>query len=78
MPVCPGAAWRLAASSASSASSRFRDQARIALAERVRLGAHDRAWPSTVHALKAIGLSILIELAAGLLMAGAWLAALIT
>jgi uncharacterized protein len=45
----------------------------IYLAERVRLGDHERAWPSTVHALKAVGLSILIELGAGLLVAGAWL-----
>jgi len=44
-------------------------------AERVRLGSHATAWPSTVHALKAVGLSILIELAAGLLLAAAWLGA---
>jgi uncharacterized protein len=40
-------------------------------AEHQRLGRHD-AWPSTVHALKAVGLSILIELTACLLAAVAW------
>lgn len=44
-------------------------------AERLRIGSHATAWQSTVHVLKAIGLSILIELAAGLLLAGAWLGA---
>ncbi|MGH8912566.1 MAG: DUF456 domain-containing protein, partial [Acidimicrobiia bacterium] len=38
------------------------------LAERQRLG-EERAWPSTVASLKAVGLSIGIELVAGLLMA---------
>ncbi|GAA4440341.1 DUF456 domain-containing protein [Phytohabitans houttuyneae] len=42
------------------------------LAERVRLGDHRQAWPSTVHALKAAGLSMLIELAAALAIAAAW------
>ena len=46
-------------------------------AERHRLGTHQAAWPSTVHALKAVGLSILIELAAGLLIGAAWLAAVL-
>ena len=36
----------------------------VYLAEYRRVGA-TAAWPSTVHALKAVGLSILIELAAG-------------
>ena len=44
----------------------------IFLAERIRLGRHGEAWPSTVHALKAVGLSILIELLAGLLIAASW------
>ena len=44
----------------------------IFLAERIRLGGHGGAWPSTVHALKAVGLSILIELLAGLLIAASW------
>jgi uncharacterized protein len=46
----------------------------VYLAERLRLGNHALAWSSTRHALKAAGLSILIELAAGLLIASAWLA----
>jgi len=49
----------------------------VYLAERIRLGSHARAWQSTIHALKAMGLSILIEFSAGLLMSGAWLAAVI-
>jgi len=49
----------------------------IYLAERVRLPSHGEAWPATVHALKAVGLSILIELLAGLLIAGSWLLAAI-
>ncbi len=49
----------------------------VYLAERLRLGTHAEAWPSTVHALKAVGLSILIELGAGLLIAGAWLTAVV-
>jgi uncharacterized protein YqgC (DUF456 family) len=44
-------------------------------AERLRLGTHAAAWSSTVHALKAVGLSILIELAAGLVVAAVWLGA---
>jgi uncharacterized protein len=47
----------------------------IYLAEHVRLRNHAAAWPSTVRALQAVGLSVLIELTAGLLIAGAWLAA---
>jgi uncharacterized protein YqgC (DUF456 family) len=43
----------------------------VFLAEWLRLG-HRQAWPSTRHALKAAGLSILIELLFGLLAAGAW------
>ncbi len=49
----------------------------VYLAERVRLGAGPGAWESTVHALKGVGLSILIELAGGLLASAAWLAAVI-
>jgi uncharacterized protein len=44
-------------------------------AERHRLKAHQPAWDSTRHALKALGLSILIELTAALLAAGIWLTA---
>jgi uncharacterized protein YqgC (DUF456 family) len=40
-------------------------------AERHRLGAGP-AWPSTKAALRAVGLSILIELAAGVLATGVW------
>ena len=35
------------------------------------------AWPSTRAALRAVGLSILIELAAGLLAAGVWVAGVV-
>jgi uncharacterized protein YqgC (DUF456 family) len=43
----------------------------VYVAERARLGAQP-AWPSTRAALRAVGLSILIELAAGVLAAGVW------
>lgn len=44
----------------------------IYLAERARLGAHDTAWTSTRHALTAVGLSVLLELAAALIIAVGW------
>ena len=44
----------------------------VYLAEAGRVG-HDQAWPSTKHALKAAGLSVLIELVAGMLAALTWL-----
>jgi len=44
----------------------------VYLAELVRVG-RERAWPSTKAALRAAGLSVLIELAAGLLAACTWL-----
>ena len=44
----------------------------VYLAELQRVGL-DAAWPSTRAALQAAGLSLLIELAAGLLAAAAWL-----
>ncbi len=44
----------------------------IWLAERARLGA-GQAWPSTKHALTAVGLSVLVELAAGLGIAVVWM-----
>jgi uncharacterized protein YqgC (DUF456 family) len=50
----------------------------VYLEERRRLGGHDAAWRSTRHALRAMGLSILIELTATVLAAGAWLAAVLT
>jgi len=43
----------------------------IYLAELLRVG-RARAWPSTGAALRAAGLSLLIELAAGLLAAVVW------
>jgi uncharacterized protein YqgC (DUF456 family) len=43
------------------------------LSELQRLGGA-RAWPSTRSALRAVGLSMIIELAAGLLAAMAWVA----
>jgi len=43
------------------------------LSELQRLGG-GRAWPSTRSALRAVGLSMIIELAAGLLAAMAWVA----
>ncbi len=45
----------------------------VYLAELQRVG-HDAAWPSTKHALKAAGVSVLIELAAGTLAAMTWFA----
>ena len=38
-----------------------------------RQGGHEPAWRSTREALRAMGLSILIELSAAVLAAGAWL-----
>lgn len=43
----------------------------VYIAESARLGP-DRAWPSTKHALLAVGLSIAIELTAGLLATAVW------
>ena len=43
----------------------------IYVAERARVGAA-LAWPSTKGALRAVGVSILIELVAAVLAAGAW------
>ena len=44
----------------------------VYLAEVQRIG-RESAWPSTVAAVKAVGLSILVELGAGLLASGVWL-----
>jgi len=49
----------------------------VYVAERARLGTHTAAWTSTLHALKAAGLSILIELAAGLVVVAFWLGAVV-
>lgn len=49
----------------------------VYLAELARLGSSAAAWPSTRHALRAVGWSIVIELAAGLLMTAAWITGLV-
>lgn len=49
----------------------------IFLAEFLRLRNARMAWPATVNALKAAGLSILVELSIALLTTGAWIAGLI-
>ncbi|WFE64506.1 DUF456 domain-containing protein [Micromonospora sp. WMMD714] len=46
-------------------------------AERLRLGSNQLAWPATVQALKAAGLSMLVEFLAGLLIAALWVAGLL-
>jgi len=43
----------------------------VYLAEYARVGAR-QAWPSTVHSLKAVGLSILIELLAAIAATWVW------
>ena len=48
----------------------------VYVAERARVGGA-LAWPSTKSALRAVGASILIELVAALLAAGAWVAAVV-
>ena len=48
----------------------------VYLAERRRVGAA-AAWPSTKEALRAVGVSILIELAAGLIAALVWVAGVV-
>jgi uncharacterized protein len=45
----------------------------IYLAERVKRRTHASAWPSTKHALKAIALSMGIELLTGFAIAATWL-----
>jgi uncharacterized protein YqgC (DUF456 family) len=50
----------------------------VYLAERSRLGRHAAARESTRQALRAIGLSIVIELAATVLAAGVWLVAVLS
>src|SRR4051812_26067190 len=47
----------------------------VYLEELRRRGRHANAWRSTREALRAMGVSILIELSATVLVAGAWLAA---
>jgi uncharacterized protein YqgC (DUF456 family) len=48
----------------------------VYLAEYRRLDAR-AAWPSTKHALKAVGISILIELAAGVVATFIWIAGVV-
>jgi uncharacterized protein len=50
----------------------------VYLEERRRLRRHASARDSTVQALRAMGLSILIELSAAVLAAGVWLAVVLT
>jgi uncharacterized protein YqgC (DUF456 family) len=50
----------------------------VYLEERRRLGRHEPAWDSTRQALRAIGLSIAIELSATVLAAAGWLAAVVS
>lgn len=47
--------------------------AAVYVAESSRLGAGPGAWRSTVQVLKAVGLGVLAELVAGVLMVGTWL-----
>ena len=49
----------------------------VYLSERQRLGAHANAWTSTKHALRATGLSIMIEFVGASLAAAVWLAAVL-
>lgn len=49
----------------------------IYLVEWARMRNHQSAWRSTVHALKAVGVAILIELFTGLVIATGWLVAVI-
>jgi uncharacterized protein len=49
----------------------------VYLAELARLGGHEAAWPSTRRALAAVGWSIVIEMATGLLAAAVWVGALV-
>jgi uncharacterized protein len=49
----------------------------VYVAELTRVGAR-QAWPSTVTALKALGLAMLIELAGGMIAALVWLAGVVT
>jgi uncharacterized protein len=50
----------------------------VYLSERQRLRDHDAAWRATLLAAKAVGVSVLIELAGALLAATAWLSVAVT
>ncbi|HUO46607.1 MAG TPA: DUF456 domain-containing protein [Acidimicrobiia bacterium] len=49
----------------------------VYLAERMRHPGHAQAWSATWAAIKAVGLSILIEMGAGLFITALWLASVI-
>jgi hypothetical protein len=49
----------------------------VYLAEAARLHGFSPAWPATKAALAAVGWSVVIELATGVLIACAWLAAVV-
>ncbi|QYN33126.1 DUF456 domain-containing protein [Pseudonocardia sp. DSM 110487] len=49
----------------------------VYLSELARLGGHEVAWPSTRRALAAVGWSIVIEMATGLIAAAVWVGALV-
>ncbi|WP_181701195.1 DUF456 domain-containing protein [Nocardia sp. GTS18] len=46
----------------------------VYVAELQRLKTHETAWPATMHALKGVGLSMLVELFGALVASGVWLA----
>ncbi|WP_054812386.1 DUF456 domain-containing protein [Nocardia arizonensis] len=46
----------------------------VYLSELQRLKTNEMAWPATKHALKGVGLSMLVELLGGLLATGVWVA----
>jgi len=49
----------------------------IYLVERSRRGTHEQAWAAMKHALRAVGLNILIELVTGVLIIATWLASVL-
>lgn len=49
----------------------------VFVVERIRQNDNARAWQSTKHALKAAGVSMLIELATALIIAGIWVGGLL-
>jgi len=50
----------------------------VYLAEHARLGDSSKAWPSTKHAMKAAGLSMLIEFMAAVMIGATWLVGVLT
>ena len=49
----------------------------VYVVERQRRTTHEAAWRSTLEAVKAVGVSILVELTAALLIAGGWAATVV-